>query len=210
MPFKRWFPNFLLALVGVAILATFPLVSATPIYPAVKVMAGDGHGSGVHIGNNQVITAAHVVAGQKLVRVKTMAGEETTGEVLWFNTEYDVALVQAYDLRDVRTAELVCGDLPVGSPISVTGYPGRLEFIRTSGAVASLPAPRLPHWRMAYIADLTVMGGNSGGPAYDSEGRVRGIVVGVALQSVGFSSSIVPFTYVVPGSVLCTLMGRSA
>lgn len=63
----------------------------------VKVIVGNGHGSGVNIGDGYIVTAAHVVGNEKVVRVKgrwPFAIFETDAEVLWSNPAYDVALLR--------------------------------------------------------------------------------------------------------------------
>jgi S1-C subfamily serine protease len=200
-------------LAAALILFLAPAKTTTPnqTHPGVKVIVGDGHGSGVHIGGGLVITAAHVVDGFKMVRVKTEAGDYTSAEVLWSAVPYDVALLQLYNARGLRTAELTCKDPDVGTRLQATGNPGALEFIRTWGLVSSgVDSHHYEHWRRTFIADITTRGGFSGGPVYDMEGRVRGIVVGVAVQATSpMAISIVSLSYVVPGSVLCMLLGRA-
>lgn len=205
----RYVIGLLAAVLFIAVLIAFaPQLHGRAETPAgVKIMVNGGHGSGVHIGRYLVLTAAHVVENNKVVRLKTEAGEETSGEVLWLNTEYDIALVQAYDLHGVRAAPLACADINVGAEVQTTGNPGPLEFVRMWGTVASTPAARKP-WKRAYVVDLTVARGVSGAPLYDREARLRGIIVGMAMQPGMIDFAPIMLTYVVPTSIVCTLLGR--
>lgn len=124
---------------------------------------------------------------------------------MWASETYDIALLQVPLI--LKTAELACGgypEPPVGMMLQTLGNPAGLEFIRTWGRVASGSEQRDP-WKWAFIADLTVAGGASGGPVYDTvDLKVQGIIVGIATQEF----SMVPLTYVVPSFVVCNLLGR--
>jgi S1-C subfamily serine protease len=54
--------------------------------------------------------------------------------------------------------------------------------------------------------DLTVAGGNSGGPVLDADGAVIGIIVGVMQTGIG---GVVPISLAVPSTVICSLLGRT-
>jgi S1-C subfamily serine protease len=174
----------------------------------VKVLAGEGHGSGVHTGNRFIITAAHVVGKKETVTVKATHGGESTADVLWTNKHYDIALLRARDLTGVGVSRLDCdGTLEVGQTIEAIGNPGPLEFIHTFGRVASGVEKRGP-WAEAYIASMTVAGGMSGGPVIDARGYVVGIVVGIALTQIGGSASALSLSYIVPSETVCSLLMR--
>jgi S1-C subfamily serine protease len=175
----------------------------------VKVLVGDGHGSGVHTGNRYIITAAHVVGQEKTVKVKTSRGEESTADVLWINKAHDIALLRAHTLPGVNASRIDCAAVGVGQHIEAIGNPGPLEFIHAFGRVSSAVEQRGP-WAQAYIVSMTVAGGMSGGPAFDSQGRIVGIVVGVALTQIGWGPSALAFAYVVPSKSVCNLTMRNA
>jgi len=48
----------------------------------------------------------------------------------------------------------------------------------------------------------------SGGAVFDTDGDLVGINVGAAVQPFGFGGSFVGISYIVPGDVICDLMGR--
>jgi S1-C subfamily serine protease len=175
----------------------------------VKVLAGEGHGSGVHTGNRYIITAAHVVEQAETVKVKAQHGGESIADVLWVNKAHDIALLRARELTGVGVSRLDCGPVDVGQHIEAIGNPGSLEFIHAFGRVSSGVEKRGP-WAQAYIVSMTVAGGMSGGPAMDAQGRVVGIVVGVALTYVGWGPSALAFAYVVPSKAICNLTMRNA
>ena len=57
---------------------------------------------------------------------------------------------------------------------------------------------------MNFIADITIAPGNSGGAVFDAQGRVAGITVAGLLASVNRMGQLVPLTYVIPRSVICS------
>lgn len=194
---------------ALALTFALPENTAPPRAPAaVKINIPFAHGSGVHIGGGFYITAGHVAENQVTVLVTTETGETTSATVLWANQDYDVALLKADKDLNIRAASLECADMAIGKEIHTTGNPGSLDFVRVKGFVASVSKKQTQTWSLTFVADMTSMGGISGAPVFDYKERLRGIVVGGAVQPLGGGASIIALTYVVPGSVLCTLLGR--
>ncbi len=175
----------------------------------VKVLVGEGHGSAVHVGNRYLVSAAHVVGQEQTVKIKTSRGEEVTADVLWINKAHDLALLRAHTLPGVNVSRIDCAAVEVGQHIEAVGNPGPLEFITAFGRVSSGVEKRGP-WAQAYIVSMTVAGGMSGGPAFDAQGKVVGIIVGVALTQIGFMPSALAFAYVVPSRAVCSMLARNA
>lgn len=201
----------LLVLVALGILiataAVFPAAEKAPS-SAVKVIVGAGHGSGVHLGNGYFLTAEHVIGDAKAATLKPETGDSLNATVLWTQKDYDVALLRVTDYVPLAAASLSCKDPQIGDSIATIGNPGGLEHIRTWGRVASSVAARSP-FTAAYIMDGTVAHGMSGGPVFNQEGKVAGIIAAMASQTDGFFSQTLPLTYVVPGSAICQLLARS-
>jgi S1-C subfamily serine protease len=183
----------------------------------IKVMVGEGHGSGVHVGNGYIITAAHVAGDAKSVKVKNSLGSVGHADVLWVNKAHDIALLRISVLALEKGDEgawgvsrLHCEDPKIGQSVIAIGNPGPLEFITAHGNVASGPKHSDEHWRDHYIVSMPIAPGMSGGPVLDHHGRVVGIVVGVAMMSVGWSGAPVGFGYIAPASAICKLLARNA
>lgn len=174
--------------------------------PALKVIASQGHGTGVHIGNGFVVTAAHVVNDAKQVTLKTDTGEELPADVLWINKAYDLALLTT--AARPRASALLCAAPNVGAKVYAIGNPGKLEFIRMHGRVAA-EERKYELWASAMIVDITIAPGVSGGPLYDQQGRVIGIIVGMSVVNLGFSPSALGYAYVVPTAAVCKLLARA-
>ncbi len=172
----------------------------------VKIEVDNGFGSGVYVGRGYVLTAAHVVAGQKTVLVKSQSGNTTSAEVLWSNAEYDVALLRS-DVANVKTAKLSCSDAKVGAKLEAVGNPRNLEFVHMFGRVAGVPR-KVADFKSMAIASMLVVPGMSGGPVLNEEGAIVGLVSAVRIEPFGMGGSMVPISYFVPGSVVCSLMAR--
>lgn len=173
---------------------------ATLAPSTVKVVLSSGHGSGVHIGGGFVVTAAHVVADQKLVVVLTEAGDEQRAEVVLLDTLDDLAIVRIKSFAKLAASTIACRAPAVGEAISVRGNPLGLEFVSAWGRVSGLPRA-LAHWRSVMIVNMAILPGNSGGPVFDADDRILGIAVGLIVLGGA------PTTYatVVPGPTLCRL-----
>lgn len=172
------------------------------------VIDAGGHGSGVHIGNGFIVTAAHVASDQTKMTVKADDGSSREATVLWTNKKYDVAMLRMDPAEKIGVARLSCRDPRPNENLHARGNPGNIEFITTNGRVAG-SAREVGPWSSVFVFDATVAPGMSGGPVLDNEERVVGITVGLMLVPLGFSPALVPISYIVPASTVCMLMGRA-
>ena len=170
--------------------------------PTVKILVGQGNGSGVHIGNGHILTAAHVtkLAENNKVKVKTDNGQEVEAEVLWQSTVYDVALLHTQAGDKLSVSNLACRAPDQGEGVSARGNPLGQEFIVTWGRVAA-PVRTLGPWKDGVLVDISIGPGSSGGPLFDRAQRVVGLVVGMFTAQPGFA-------VVVPASTICALLAR--
>lgn len=173
----------------------------------VKVLAGQGHGSGVYIGNGIVITAAHVVAHVEEATLKLRSGELIDAEILWSNKKRDVAALKVQPTNALASAEVSCTIPSVGDSIYSEGNPANIEFITVWGKIAGEPQS-LPLWDFVVPTDMTTVPGQSGGPVFNEAGKVVGITAGVMVLPMGFGASLIAIGYIVPASTICELLGR--
>lgn len=216
MKFYRWAAAAVLA-TAVVILGTVAVATpATPPKPAVEhvtdasvvfVSVDKGHGSGVHIGQGYVLTAAHVVDGATTIMLRTADGAPRPADVLWVNKTYDIALLKT-DPTGIGAATLACRYAHTGEDIRAIGNPVSLEFVSSYGRIAG-EVRQLGPWKSVLVTDITTVPGQSGGPVFDEGGALVGITVGVINVPLGISASLTGFGTIVPSQAVCDLMARA-
>ena len=167
-------------------------------------------GTGFALKNGYIVTNNHVVDGASSILVQGINGTtiEYKAEVVAVDKNNDLALIRINDYRfdgfgsiPYSIKEMLCD---VGSDVFVLGYPltsymGE-EIKLTNGIISS---------RSGYQGDITtyqisapVQPGNSGGPMFDKNGNVVGVVnAGIpGAENVG---------YAIKTSYLCNLINSS-
>lgn len=194
-----------LALVGCKEKET-PLPSAS-----VKIESLNSFGGGTKIGENVVLTAAHVVASSDSVKVKNEDGAIVDGRVIFVDKVHDLALVEV-DVK-AETVKVKCDLVKPGTEFSIYGNPLGHEFTFSWGRVSTKPKS-FEKIQSAYIVDATMINGNSGGGAFDSFGRLFGVVS--AIQTADLSEenpmqalTITGFGFVVDGPTICKFLDEN-
>lgn len=153
----------------------------------------EGVGSGVLISpGSHVLTAAHVVQGAESITVKTHDGLLRPAEVVYTESSADVALVRLTGTPPgIAYADLGDSDrLAVGQEVYVVGAPFGLENSFSVGRISGFREfDRLYDGTILaeFIqTDAAIKSGNSGGPVFDSSGKVVGISSRILTVSGGF------------------------
>jgi S1-C subfamily serine protease len=168
---------------------------------------GSGHGTGVILRDGAVLTASHVVTGAASVAFVVEGQPAVKARVLWEDKAHDVALLLPETIYSGIGRSLVCEAPPsIGTEVEVVGSPLLFDFVHTHGRIASKPQQIEDAWKSAVLADLSVAPGNSGGPAFDKDGNVVGMVVGMVMIPAGFSSSSAGLAIIVPSNVICSVI----
>ena len=144
------------------------------VYASVVVVyAGDSLGSGFAIGENCIITNAHVIGSREQVTVQTYAGERYRGFVVSRNETIDIAVI---GVSGVSFLPLQIADLDrvkIGDDVYAIGAPNSLAYTLTKGVVSS--KDRTVGMQRYIQTDAAINTGNSGGPLLNDAGEVIGV-----------------------------------
>ncbi len=148
--------------------------------------------------NGYIVTNAHVIGDGKYdkITVSLIDGSKEVGEVLWYDTTLDLAIVKinktglpAVDLGD-------SDELKVGEPVVAIGNPMTLDLERTvtqgivSGLNRSIAFENGTVIEPLIQTDASINSGNSGGPLFNAEGKVIGINTAKMSTAEGLGFSI--------------------
>jgi len=139
-------------------------------------------GSGVIVSKDGLIlTAAHVGQGLKEVDVYFSDGKKYFGKVLGSNYSKDIAMVKMVDpgpwpfVELGESKPLTAGDWVVAMGHSAGFDPARTPPVRFGRVMSDGPGN-------FFTTDATLIGGDSGGPLFDLDGKLIGIN-----SSIGYS-----------------------
>jgi S1-C subfamily serine protease len=144
-------------------------------------------GSGVVVGANRVISAAHAVAGAESVTV-AVGDDQWPATVVSFDPVMDIAILDVPQLQ-APPLEFVLEKAPTGTDVLVLGYPGGGPYVASPARireVIKLTGPDIYRTttvnREVYVVRGKVGQGDSGGPLVDLNKRVLGINFGAAVE----------------------------
>jgi S1-C subfamily serine protease len=147
-------------------------VAQLALKSTVAVRVGPAFGSGVVVTEDgYVVTAAHVIGGPgKTVEVRFSDGRRVKGKTLGVNRTADAGLIKILDEGSWPFVAMgKSAELKPGQWCLATGHPGGYEQGR--GPVVRLG--RVLTQRTDYLSsDCPLIGGDSGGPLFDLDGRV--------------------------------------
>jgi S1-C subfamily serine protease len=151
-------------------------------------------GSGFVVGNDLVVTNAHVVAGITRQFVQDSAGTHSATAV-WFDPILDLAILRVANLAGEPL--LINRDaVPQNTAAAVLGYPGGGGFTANPAAVMNRFTAtgrdiynRNHSERTVYEIAADVEEGNSGGPLVTADGTVIGLVFAksTSYENVGYA-----------------------
>ncbi len=146
--------------------------------PATVALVSNGtgsSGSGVIVSKDGLIlTASHVIQGLKKVDVYFPDGKKWVGKVLGSNYSKDIGMVQLVDAGPWPFVELgeskplEAGDWLVALGHSAGFDPARTPPVRFGRVMSDGPGNY-------FTSDCTLIGGDSGGPLFDLDGKLVGI-----------------------------------
>jgi S1-C subfamily serine protease len=143
---------------------------------------GADAGSAWPIGQDDVVTNAHVVAGAQRVEVDTTDGATHPATVVLFNPDVDVAILHVPGLNEAALP-IATTDPARGVTGVAIGYPGgQTETAAAAEVRGTEPAQGYNIYNSGVVSrDIEVLAahiipGNSGGPLVDTAGTVQGLV----------------------------------
>lgn len=156
-------------------------------------------GSGFIVDSNgYIVTNAHVIGDGKYksITVSLIDGSTQVGDVLWYDTSLDLAIVKI-NLTNLPAVELGDSDkLLVGEPAVAIGNPMTLDLERTvtqgiiSGLNRSIAFENGTVIESLIQTDASINSGNSGGPLFNAKGQVIGINTAKMTTAEGLGFSI--------------------
>ncbi len=169
-------------------------------------VVGFGHGSGVAVAPNRIVTNAHVVdlaeryPDNVVIGVVPSEGDKSyQGRLIAYDAQRDLALIEFAGAR-LPTAALYTGPVGEGEAVVALGYPGNVDlatarsaadYIRPTSPVRSegvFSGRRSLTGVEVLLHTANIARGNSGGPLLDRCGRVIGINSAITRGEEGDSS----------------------
>ena len=148
-------------------------------------------GSGWVAGQERVVTAAHVVAGQRrtMVELANGSGERFRAVAYSFDARNDVAVLHVSGLE---APALELAEPEPGEAVAILGFPESGPFTATAGRMGRTATVvtqdaygRGPVRRSVTSVSGAVRQGNSGGPAVYGDGRVATTVFAARIEGSG-------------------------
>lgn len=163
-----------------------------------------GHGTGVRISDTEIITARHVTDGNDLFFVSgIMGGVALATELYDGGAARDYAVLAIPAATPGAISPLDCREPIPGEPVTHIGNPGKTRFGFQTGIVSPFDSyPDDGSLEIELI--MTVNPGSSGGPVFDADGDVLGVVTASLNTPEGVPGA---FSMALPSSVLCVVMG---
>jgi len=177
---------------SVVILHTFERVPKIDPESHERMTSVQGLGSGVIISKDGLIlTAAHVVHISDSVHVELKSGERVLGKIIASEPTADIALVKMEKIPgNLQPAKLGNSDMvSVGDDIYIIGAPYGIGHSLTAGYISGrrIPPEKSMFAEVEFFqTDAAVNAGNSGGPMFNMDGEVIGIVSHILSKSGGF------------------------
>ena len=170
----------LLMVMVMAILLVSP-VSANAIgfdaesaYEAIFVVySGNSLGSGFAVGENCIVTNAHVIADSDHVTIISYGGDELEAVILGISEDEDIAVLVVDNITFPYLPVADLASMKTGDDIYAIGAPKGMAYTLTKGSVSA--KERIVRSKSYIQIDAAINEGNSGGPLLNDNGQVLGM-----------------------------------
>ncbi|MDT0215450.1 serine protease [Rothia sp. ARF10] len=171
-------------------------------------------GSGFALDEQTVVTAAHVVDDARTISLQTPGGRTVTARPIVIAPENDTAVLHVEEGVGATAYPNLAGKVPDrGSELAVIGYPlGDLQVSIVNGIVSRLPAPvdyAQQHVDRVFTTNASTNAGNSGGPVFDEQGKVIGLVSG-GQDWTDDNRPVQGINFMVPVEDISVVVGRAS
>jgi len=158
-----------------------------------KKVSNGSLGSGVLVSEDGVIlTAAHVVNNADAIRVTFKDGQQLRAKVTALSRMADVALIECEGvIKNPKVAKMGDSDKTrIGDEVMIIGSPMGLTHSLSIGYISrkeKLEDKHAGFTRLEYFqTDAAINTGNSGGPMFNMQGEIIGVVSSIISRSGGF------------------------
>lgn len=144
------------------------------IYNSIFVVySGNSLGSGFAVGENCIITNAHVINTREKTSINTYDGKKYDAFVVAIDTNIDIAILGVKDVTFTPLAIANENTNIVGSDVYAIGAPNSLAYTLTKGVISA--KERKVNGQAFIQTDAAINTGNSGGPLLNDKGEVLGV-----------------------------------
>ncbi len=168
-------------------------------------------GSGFIVGDDLVITAAHLISGARAVSIRTSDGTIVTAQPVELDMAADMALLRTDQSLGAKAIDMSAEEPAQGSALLELGFPLWVNDLRIAQGIVSGLGSSVDyagqHVDNVFTTDAATNGGNSGGPVINHAGVVIGLVSGgTNWDSTDVTSRrpVVGINYIVPSTELVT------
>lgn len=142
-------------------------------------------GTGIVVdAQGEILTALHVVQGGTAIQVTFADGTSSAASITSSDPAHDIAVLTPSQLPSVVQPEVLGGSAQIGDEALVVGNPLGLEASLSEGVISGLnrsfPLDNGNTLTGMIQFDAAVNPGSSGGPLFNVQGQVMGIVTGLA------------------------------
>ena len=163
-------------------------------------------GSCAIISNNRILTAAHVVAGSRLLEVKKENDpKKYLATIKYISHQADLAILEVEDKSFfINTKQLeLSTDVKVRDEVTVVGYPvGGKNVSTTTGVISRIEQQYYVYSAEKLLAiqvDAAINSGNSGGAVVNNKNKLVGIAMMKKLKAENIA-------YIVPTEIINTFL----